>query len=227
MKALILAGGEGVRLRPLTYSVPKPLLPIKGKPILEIIIERLASFGIDDFILATGYRSYMIEAYFLNGSRYNVKITYQIEQKRMGTAAPLKFINSDTREPILVMNGDVLTDLDFKELIDFHLGSASDLTFCTARYKVKILYGVVDCANDNSFLDIVEKPVKKFMVNAGIYIVNPELISIIPESKPFNMTDLIIKAKELGKRVLVYEIRGKWIDIGLMDDYRRANKTQF
>jgi NDP-sugar pyrophosphorylase family protein len=224
-KALILAGGEGVRLRPLTYSVPKPLLPIKGKPILEIIIENLSSFGINEIILATGYRSYMIEAYFLNGSRHNVKIDYLVEETQMGTAAPLKLLESDVGEQLLVMNGDVLTDLNYKELLSFHSCSGSNLTICVTSFKYKVPYGIVKYDSSHLLIGIAEKPIEKHMVNAGIYVVNSELISLIPKGKKYNMTDLIVDTKKNKKRVCVFEIKGKWVDIGLMDDYQRANKS--
>jgi NDP-sugar pyrophosphorylase family protein len=227
MKALILAGGEGVRLRPLTYSIPKPLLPIKEKPILEIIIERLASFGIKEIILATGYKSYMIEAYFIDGSRHGVKIDYIVEKKRMGTAASLKSLNGLIIDPILVLNGDVITDLDFNVLYEFHKSSGSELTVCVVRYKVKIPYGVVRYDNLNSFIGLDEKPIKKFMVNAGIYIVDPTLIRLIPEDVVFDMTDLIASAKKLNKKIAVFEITDRWIDIGLVENYNQINKYGF
>jgi NDP-sugar pyrophosphorylase family protein len=227
MKALILAGGEGVRLRPLTYSIPKPLLPIKEKPILEIIIERLASFGIKEIILATGYKSYMIEAYFVDGSRHGVKIDYIVEKKRMGTAASLKSLNGLIIDPILVLNGDVITDLDFNVLYEFHKSSGSELTVCVVRYKVKIPYGVVRYDNLNSFIGLDEKPIKKFMVNAGIYIVDPTLIRLIPEDVVFDMTDLIASAKKLNKKIAVFEITDRWIDIGLVENYNQINKYGF
>jgi NDP-sugar pyrophosphorylase family protein len=227
MKALILAGGEGVRLRPLTYSIPKPLLPIKEKPILEIIIERLASFDIKEIILATGYKSYMIEAYFIDGSRHGVKIDYIVEKKRMGTAASLKSLNGLIIDPILVLNGDVITDLDFNVLYEFHKSSGSELTVCVVRYKVKIPYGVVRYDNLNSFIGLDEKPIKKFMVNAGIYIVDPTLIRLIPEDVVFDMTDLIASAKKLNKKIAVFEITDRWIDIGLVENYNQINKYGF
>jgi NDP-sugar pyrophosphorylase family protein len=227
MKALILAGGEGVRLRPLTYSIPKPLLPIKEKPILEIIIERLASFGIKEIILATGYKSYMIEAYFIDGSRHGVKIDYIVEKKRMGTAASLKSLNGLIIDPILVLNGDVITDLDFNVLYEFHKSSGSELTVCVVRYKVKIPYGVVRYDNLNSFIGLDEKPIKKFMVNAGVYIVDPTLIRLIPEDVVFDMTDLIASAKKLNKKITVFEITDRWIDIGLVENYNQINKYGF
>ena len=227
MKALILAGGEGVRLRPLTYSIPKPLLPIKEKPILEIIIERLASFGIKEIILATGYKSYIIEAYFIDGSRHGVKIDYIVEKKRMGTAASLKSLNGLIIDPILVLNGDVITDLDFNVLYEFHKSSGSELTVCVVRYKVKIPYGVVRYDNLNSFIGLDEKPIKKFMVNAGIYIVDPTLIRLIPEDVVFDMTDLIASAKKLNKKIAVFEITDRWIDIGLVENYNQINKYGF
>lgn len=223
MKAVILAGGEGARLRPLTYSIPKPLLPIGRKPILEIIIERLQNHGFTDIILNVGYKAELIEAYFRDGSSLDVKITYFQEDKPFGTVGPVKLIEHLLdNQPFITMNGDLLTDLDFGEMYNAHVDELAELTMATKIYNVRLPYGIVS-KQDSKIVSITEKPELEFLINAGIYVVSPSALDIIPKDESFDMTDLIQMLINQGRRVKTYYIDGEWQDLGTMESYEEAN----
>ncbi len=223
MKAVILAGGEGTRLRPLSYVIPKPLLPIGKKPILEIIIERLKNYGFTDIILNTGYKSELIEAYFRDGSDFNVNITYCRENKPTGTAGPIKSVEHLLDDqPFLAMNGDLLTDLNFYDMYQKHIDRSAELTVAITDYYHKVPYGVVGLQG-GIIKSIDEKPEIKFMVNAGIYIVSPSALKTIPDNVFFNMTDLIQTLVDQERKVESYYIDGKWQDIGTLETYEKVN----
>ncbi len=223
MKAVILAGGEGTRLRPLTYSIPKPLLPIGRKPILEISIERLKEHGFWDIILTVEYKAELIKAYFRDGSNLGVNITYFQEGRFLGTAGPVKAVEHFLgNEPFITMNGDLLTDLDFSEMYSAHLDKAAELTMATTVYNTKLPYGVVDMLDDE-IVSIREKPELEFMVNAGIYVVSPSVLDIIPKNGYYDMPDLIQTLIDQGRKVEIYHINGEWQDLGTMESYEEAN----
>lgn len=227
MKAVILAGGEGTRLRPLSYVIPKPLLPVGSKPILEIIIERLRCYNFTDVILNTGYKAELIEAYFRDGSGLNVNITYCQESKSCGTAGPIKLVEHllDS-EPFLTMNSDLLTDLDFGKMYQMHLDKSAELTVATTNYSYKIPYGVIDMQG-NVIKSINEKPELKFLINAGIYIVSPSALDIIPVGTFYNMTDLIQTLIDQNRKIETYYINSEWQDIGTMEIYQKLNAEYF
>ena len=177
MQAIIMAGGMGVRLRPLTFSIPKPLIPVGEKPILEMIISRLKKHGIKDIILAVGYKSDLIKAYFEDGKKFGVNITYFLEEKKLGTAGPLKIISGkeDISDPVLVMNGDIVTELDFDKLINFHKSKKSDFTVATKKHEYKSPFGVIKTESDK-VISLEEKPVIKY----EIYNENNEPIKVDP-----------------------------------------------
>ena len=223
MKAVILAGGEGTRLRPLTYSIPKPLLPIGRKPILEIIMELLREHGFWDIILTVEYKAELIKSYFRDGSNLGVNITYFQEGRFLGTAGPVKAVEDFLGdEPFITMNGDLLTDLNFSEMYSEHLNKVADLTMATTFYNVKLPFGVVDTIGDD-IVSIREKPILDFMVNAGIYIISPYVLDFIPKDKYYDMPDLIQSLIDHGRRVETYQIDGKWQDLGTMESYEEAN----
>lgn len=227
MKAIILAGGEGTRLRPLSYVIPKPLLPIGTKPILEIIIERLRDYGFTDIILNTGYKSELIEAYFREGKDLNVNITYYQENKPWGTAGPIKFVEHllDS-QPFLTMNGDLLTDLDFNKMYQFHIEESAELTVAVTNYSYKVPYGVISMEGDK-IASIDEKPELKFIINAGIYIVSPSALDAIPKNTFFDMTDLIQTLVDQERRVKTYYLDCKWQDVGNIETYEMINAEYF
>jgi len=227
VKAVILAGGEGTRLRPLSYVIPKPLLPVGTKPILEIIIERLRDYSFTDIILNTGYKAELIEAYFRDGNSLNVNITYWQESISCGTAGPVKLVEHLLDgQPFITMNSDLLTDLDFSKMYQMHLDKSAELTVATTGYSYKVPYGVIGM-QDNVITSINEKPELKFLINAGVYVVSPSALDIIPVDTFYNMTDLIQALIDQNRKVETYYIDGKWQDIGTMEVYEKVNAEYF
>ncbi len=223
MKAVILAGGKGTRLRPLTYSIPKPLLPIGRKPILEIIIERLRDHDFGEIILTVEYKAELIRSYFRDGNGLGVKISYHQENKFSGTAGPVKQVEHLLDgEPFVTMNGDLLTDLDFSKMYQTHLDQSSELTIATAGHTVTLPYGVID-TQDDKIVSIREKPTLKFLINAGIYILSPSTLDTIPRNEPFDMPDLIQSLVDQERAVGTYFIDGEWQDLGTMESYEKVN----
>ncbi len=223
MKAVILAGGKGTRLRPLTYSIPKPLMAVGRKPILEIIIERLRDHDFKDIILTVEYKAELIKAYFRDGSSLGVNIQYYQDGTFSGTAGPLKQVEHLLDgEPFVTMNGDLLTDVDLTKMYQTHTAESSELTMGTTSYSVTLPYGVVDMQDDR-IVSIREKPTLKFLINAGIYILSPSAIDIVPADEPFDMPDLIQSLVDLDRKVGTYFIGGEWQDLGTMENYEKAN----
>ncbi|MHA3965054.1 MAG: nucleotidyltransferase family protein [Candidatus Thorarchaeota archaeon SMTZ1-45] len=222
MEASILCGGEGTRLRPLTYVVPKPLLPIGSKPILEVMINRMREQGFHRFYLMVNYKSDMIRSYFGDGSNFGVSIEYLEEQTRRGTAGPLSVLKDRVKSNLLVMNSDLLTDLRFKNLIQSHQKWGADLTVALKKFNRKIAYGVVDIGEDSRVTRLREKPDLDFLINSGIYVLSPNVLSLIPDEDEFQMTDLIEKALENNQGVFGYIFTETWIDIGRLDDYMKT-----
>jgi NDP-sugar pyrophosphorylase family protein len=189
MKAVIIAGGSGTRLRPFTFSIPKPLLPVREKPILEHTIRRLRSLGITDITLTLGYGAELIEAYFGDGRKFGVDIKYTREKKPLGTAGPLHLIKG-LRGPFLVMNGDILTRLDFNRMLRFHEKNRADITIAARKYRDRLPFGTLSCEGCR-ITGITEKPVTEYLVSAGIYIVSPAAARRIPANRFFTLPDLI------------------------------------
>ncbi|MFW9964002.1 MAG: sugar phosphate nucleotidyltransferase [Candidatus Sifarchaeia archaeon] len=222
MDIAYLCGGEGARLRPLTYAVPKPMLPIGPKPILEINIQRAKEFGFKRHLLMVSYKADVIREYFRDGELLGVEIQYFTEKERRGTAGPLFFLKDIVTEPFIVMNADILTDLNLKNLLKFHNSQGADLTVALKRVDLDIPYGVVKVESENSIESIDEKPTLEFLINSGIYVVSPELLDIIPDSGIYPMTSLITDSKAKGMTVLGYQFTDSWKDIGRLDDYLKA-----
>jgi NDP-sugar pyrophosphorylase family protein len=214
MKAIILAGGMGVRLRPLTFAIPKPLIPVGEKPILEIIISKLKSFGIKDIILAVGYKSELIKTYFENGKRFGVNISYFTEEKKLGTAGPLRMIMEKEKisEDVLVMNGDILTELNFTKMMEFHKANMASLTVGIRKHEYQSQFGVIKL-NGNRITGVEEKPIIKLDISAGIYIINPEIIQLVPENSYYDIPDLIKDCLKKNKTIVGYEIKEYWVGI--------------
>jgi NDP-sugar pyrophosphorylase family protein len=223
MKTVILAGGRGVRLRPLTYTIPKPLLPIGEKPILEEIIERLKAQGLDDFIIAVGYRAELIETYFRDGAQLGVRINYVRETQPLGTAGPLSLAREKlaANEPLLLMNGDMLTDLDMRALLEQHRESGNEVTVVTREYALQHPYGVIQ-VEDGRITGIVEKPTVTDTVSAGIYAIEPLALDVIPEGQFFDMPDLINRLVATGRTVGVFPFAGEWLAIDRIDQLEDA-----
>lgn len=221
-KVVLMVGGLGTRLRPLTETVPKPMLNVGNKPILETIIESFKSYGFTNFILSVNYKKEMIMDYFQDGSHLGVTIEYIEETKRLGTAGPLSLILEHPTEPFFVMNGDLLTKVNFEQLLEFHNETESAATMCVREYEYQIPYGVIETEN-HELLSIVEKPVHKSFVNAGIYVLNPIAVEYVPTGEFYDMPKLFERLMVEESKVSVFPLREYWLDIGRIDDYEKAN----
>jgi len=218
---VLMAGGLGSRLSPLTEECPKPLLKVGHQPVLETIIEGFLEHGFHRFMISVNYQSEMIENYFQDGRQWGVSIEYLREKEALGTAGALSLLDKSLEHPIIVMNGDLLTKLNFRNLLEFHQDHDALITMCVREYDFQVPYGVVKL--DGSYATALEeKPLHKFFVNAGVYVISPEVLSSIPENKFYNMTDLISPLLE-KKKVVSFPIHEYWIDIGKIEDYQQAH----
>lgn len=222
MKAVILAGGLGSRLKPFTEVIPKPLLPLGEKSILEIQIERFHKYGFDEIYLATNYRSEYIEKFFGDGSRYGVKLFISKEEKPLGTAGPLLLLKDQLSEPFIVMNGDILSLIEFSDLYNFSTKQNSILTVTIKKEITPFAFGNIFFDGDR-VTGIQEKPDIIMYVLAGIYVLKPEIFQFFPE-KPeyFGMDNLILSMLEKNETVSKYEMKEYWLDIGRLNDYEKA-----
>jgi dTDP-glucose pyrophosphorylase/CBS domain-containing protein len=220
--AVIMVGGLGTRLRPLTENTPKPMLYVGGKPILETIVKGFVDNGFTSITMCLGYKSNVIQNYFQDGSKFGASINYIVEDKRMGTAGALTLLNKKLNKPFFVMNGDLLTNIDFNKMLDFHMMNDSKATMCIREYDIEVPYGVVNVANE-SIVSIQEKPIHSFFVNAGIYLLEPECISLIPNNEFYDMPELFQKMIKNKERVTSFPLKEYWLDIGRMADYKKAN----
>ena len=219
--AVILAGGKGTRLQPYTVSLPKPLMPLGEHPILEIVIKQLRTAGIQRVIICVGYLEALIRAYFGNGSKFGVEITYSSEDQPLGTGAPLTLVQDQLDSTFVFMNGDVFSDVDFYSLIEYHRDREAMATVALSSRDVNIDFGVIDVDEDDTFLSWNEKPTLKYLVSMGIYVLEPSVIDLIPPGF-FNIPDLIVKLKHCDQRVCGYRHDGYWLDIGRHEDYLSA-----
>lgn len=219
---VLMAGGLGNRLRPLTDAVPKPLLKVGHKPLLETILETFRSHNFTKFFLSVNYKADMVKAHFGDGSRWNCQIEYLEEKERLGTAGALSLLPSRPTGPMIVMNGDLLTKVNFSSLVDYHMQQGATATMGVREYDFQVPYGVVEI-DEGRIVALTEKPVQSFFVNAGIYVVNPSTLDIVPKDKFFDMTELFNFLIKAGKPTAVFPIREYWLDIGQPDDFIRAN----
>jgi dTDP-glucose pyrophosphorylase len=220
----IMAGGFGVRLRPLTEEKPKPLLNVGKRPILETIINQFIDIGFHIFYISTHYKSEMIREHFGDGSNLGVSIKYLHEDSPLGTAGSLGLLPDDIPKlPIIMMNGDILTKVDFENLLEFHHAHDGLATMCIREYDFQIPYGVVEIENQN-VVKIIEKPTHSFFVNAGIYVLEPSLVSYVDGKSHIDMPDFLKDQIDKGSEVGVFPIHEYWLDIGKIDEYERANK---
>jgi len=222
-KVVIMAGGKGMRLRPLTKNIPKPMLKVGKKPILQIILEKFKESGYKNFVICVNYKSKVIQDFFRDGMKFGVKITYIHEKIKMGTAGALSLLkkNMKINEPFFVMNGDLLTNLNFEKLLDFHQNHNSKATMCIREYNIESPYGEVQLSKEN-IIGINEKPSHKFFVNAGIYILDPKCLKLIPK-RFYDMPTLFKKIIDKKEKVISFPLGEYWLDIGRFNDYDRAN----
>lgn len=223
-RAVILAGGRGSRLAPYTTVIPKPLMPIGDRAILDVVVRQLASAGFTRLTFAVGYLGHLIRAVFGDGSAFGVSIDYHDEPEPLGTAGPLAGMG-DT-DTLLVLNGDLLTALDFRQFFDIHQASGDAMTIATHRRVVKIDYGVLHTAGTTRTVDVVtgyeEKPELAYVVSMGVYALEPRALALIPEGERFDIPDLVLGLLESGAPVGSWLYDGYWLDIGRHDDYEQA-----
>ncbi|MDH5691810.1 MAG: nucleotidyltransferase family protein [Gammaproteobacteria bacterium] len=218
---VIMAGGLGSRLGSLTENMPKPMLSVGGIPILETILNMFVEHGFNKFKFSVNYKKEKIMNYFGNGEKWGIEISYLVEDKRLGTAGALSLIDEKLADPLLVINGDVLTALDIEEFLNYHNQLSSDATMCVFRHDHTVPFGVVESSSDR-FVGIVEKPIVSHEVNAGIYIINPDYLEFIPKETFFDMTNLFEEMSKQNKSVYIYRLKDAWIDVGHIEDYRKV-----
>lgn len=219
---VLMAGGLGKRLGELTRNCPKPLLKVGDKPILETILQNFIEYGFHKFYISVNYKADMIEQYFGDGSNWDVDIRYIRETNRLGTAGPLSLLPENLEHPLVVMNGDLLTKVNFKHLLDFHTEHKSQATMCVREYNFQVPYGVVQL-DRHRLVGIVEKPTQQFFISAGVYVLEPEVLKLIPPKKSFDMPTLFNKLVSQNHETAAFPIREYWLDIGQTGDFERAN----
>lgn len=222
MLAVILAGGKGTRLKPFTMTIPKPLLPIGDVPILDVVLRQLGADGFDRVILTLGHMAPLFMSHFGDGSAYKMKIEYLRENEPLGTAGPLRELQ-DLPDDFLVMNGDLLTDLSFRDLVAAHRKSGAAATISVAAREERVDYGVIEMSEDGTFRDYREKPVIPYYVSMGINVLTRRAVQRIPAGK-FDMPDLMLALHRAGERVHCFRTSCYWQDMGRFDDYTRASE---
>jgi dTDP-glucose pyrophosphorylase/CBS domain-containing protein len=220
LTAVVMAGGYGTRLYPLTERLPKPMLPVGGRPLLELIIEQLCQAGIRRVNLATHYQGKIIAQHFGDGRDFGVEISYVKEDQPLGTAGALGLLDTSA-EPVLVINGDILTRLDFRAMLNFHREHQADMTVAVGQYEFQVPYGVIETSGV-TVTGISEKPVVRHFINAGIYLLHPEVCRFVPNDQPYDMPELISRLVAEGCRVVSFPVREYWLDIGQIEDYEKA-----
>ncbi|MEB2345939.1 MAG: sugar phosphate nucleotidyltransferase [Deltaproteobacteria bacterium] len=223
MRAVILAGGRGTRLAPYTVAFPKPLMPLGDIPILEVVVRQLRHYGFHRITLAVGHLAELLRAFFGDGSRFGVAIDYSLEEGPLGTAGPLRLI-PDLEDDFLVMNGDLLTDLDYGALLGEHRKQGNAATIGTYAREVRIDLGVIETASDGRIVEYREKPILPYTVSMGVYALSRRVLTLLPEGA-FDVPDLLRELMRRGERVMSFPFAGHWLDIGRQDDYARAQET--
>ncbi len=224
INVVLMLGGEGKRLQPLTQDLPKPMLSVGGKPLLETILENMVEQGFTEFFFSVNYKADIIRDYFGDGKKFGANITYVLEEKKMGTAGSLSLLPElAQKRPLVVMNGDLLTNINFQNLLDFHYQNHALATMCVREYQYQIPYGIIK--NEGIRLDsIVEKPSHTYFVNAGIYALDPKALDDVPKDIYFDMPQLFSAIKERGGDATVFPIHEYWMDIGRVEDLERARE---
>ena len=222
--AVILAGGKGTRLRPYTTTIPKPLVPVGERPILDLVLRQLRASGVRRVTLAVNHHAELIMAFFGDGSKFDLAIDYALEAEPRGTVGPLAHI-AGLPENFLVMNGDVLTDLDYAALFSDHVAAKAGLTIATYRRRQTLDFGVLDLdRNARRIVGFREKPVDHVDVSMGVYVFGRALIDRVPRDRPYGLDDLVLSMLKDGAPIHAYPFEGYWLDLGRPDDYDRANQ---
>lgn len=220
---LIMAGGLGTRLKELTKEIPKPMLNLGEKPILQHIIENFKGYGYNKFLLSVNYKSEIIENYFSDGSNYECKIEYLREKKRLGTGGAINLAKEYIKDDFFVINGDIYSTVNFNKVMDFHKENKNDITIISIKKNINIAYGVIEL-NDNNVKQIVEKPTYEYIISGGMYCLSPKVLSFIPNDQYYEITELFEVAIRKGLKVQSYVIDDYWMDIGRIEDYKRINE---
>ena len=223
LRAVVMAGGKGSRLHPLTEETPKPMLRVGDRPVLEIIISQLRDAGIKQVKVTTHHHSDKIEAHFGDGKDFGIELSYVEEDRPLGTAGGLGLLEA-VKETTLVINGDILTQVDFRAMLAYHREHQAELTVAVRQYDIKVPYGVIEC-DGPMVRGVSEKPVVGLFVNAGIYLLEPSVCRLVPNGERFDMTDLIQRALQAGRPVVSFPIREYWLDIGQPVDYEQAQEA--
>jgi dTDP-glucose pyrophosphorylase len=221
--AVIMAGGEGRRLRPLTDRLPKPMVPVAGRPILERIVLHLVGYGIKRIHISVNYMADVIMEHFGDGARFGCAITYLHESVPLGTGGALSLLPAPPAHPLLVMNGDLVTQVDLSRLLRYHEQQGACATLAARHYQVEIPFGVVT-QRDDQLVELAEKPSPHYLINAGIYVLNPDVLPLVPAGAFFPITALFERLLAQKRRVAVYSIEEDWIDVGRREELRRANE---
>lgn len=225
-RVVLMVGGLGTRLRPLTENTPKPMLEVGKKPILQTIVEKFAEYGYTNIVMCVNYKSHIIQDYFGNGTKFGVNIEYVIEEQRMGTAGALSLLKHKPLEPFFVMNGDLLTNVNFEHLHNYHVSNKAIGTMCVREYDFQVPYGVVSIEG-GKILSIEEKPTHKFFVSAGIYMLSPEALEYIPQNQFYDMPMFFEKIIGAKKNAISFPLREYWLDIGRVEEYKKANEDYY
>lgn len=220
-RAIILAGGTGTRLRPYTVVLPKPLMPVGDYPIIEVIIRQLSYYGFDHITITVNHKAEIIQAFLGDGSKWNIKIDYSLEDKPLSTMGPLKLMK-DLPDDFLVMNGDVLTDLNFDQFYNFHKGQGQIFSIAAKSRIEKSEYGVLDLNTDNYLTGFREKPEYHYTVSMGIYMAKKAVLEYIPDNTAFGFDHLMLELLDKKQPVFIHKHDGYWLDIGRPDDYIQA-----
>jgi NDP-sugar pyrophosphorylase family protein len=223
MKAVILAGGRGARLAPYTKILPKPLMPIGDMPILEVLLRQLKRVGIDEAVITVGHLAGLLQAFFQDGRQIGLSIKYSLEDKPLGTAGPLSLL-SGLDSTFMVLNGDVLTTLDFGDLLRFHAEQKAAATIAVHCRQIRIDFGVIECDGNSQIVGYNEKPTIEYMVSMGVYVFEPRVLAHIPYGQYLDFPDLVKKLIAAGEKVVGYPYTGYWQDLGRPDDYEIAAK---
>lgn len=223
-KVVIMAGGLGSRLGELTKTTPKPMLNVAGKPIILHIIERFRGHGFRDFIISTNYKKEVIEDFLQDGQKFGVNIEYVNEGKRLGTAGALSLIKHKLNEPFIVTNADVISMVNYPDLLSMHLDNNCSATMCVRDYEYTVPFGVIEIDKLGNIEGIKEKPKCTYSINAGIYVLNPSVVDHIPQDTFYDMPSLFLEINSCGEKTMAYQLNDYWIDIGNPDDYQLANE---
>jgi NDP-mannose synthase len=221
MKAVVLAGGKGTRLAPYTKILPKPLMPIGEMPILEVLLRQMRRYGVDEVYLTVGHLSHLLNAFFQDGQRFDLKIHYSYEDQPLGTAGPLSLIDG-LDETFYVTNGDVLTTLNFQELLEFHRSKEVIATIAAHVRDIKIDLGVIQTNPEQEIIGYIEKPTYTFYVSMGVYIFEPKVLTYIRHNEYLDLPSLVLRLIEAGEKVASYPFSGYWMDLGRIGDYEQA-----